>query len=253
MKTIRIEFLNSRKLKLAGCMDMPVNQSVPGEFAIFAHCFTCSKDLKAIPNISLPLTRRGISVLRFDMTGIGESEGAFHDTNFTTQVDDFMAAAKFLKEEYKAPSLLMGHSLGGCVALFAALKLKETKAVVTIASPEEPANLSVKLKNTKQKSIKHGVAETEIGGIKFNFKPQFFVDIESYNLKEAQKHLNLPYLILHSTVDTYSDFSNAVNLFRHANHPKSLISLDNIDHLMLKKEDANYVGELVAVWSKKYI
>ncbi len=253
MKTMKVEFLNHEGLKLSGSIDMPVHPHDDGQYAIFAHCFTCSKDLKAIQNISLPLTRRGISVLRFDMTGIGESEGSFPETNFTTQISDFLSAAEFLEKEYKSPALLMGHSLGGCVALYAASKLPKTKAIVTIASPEEPANLSIKLKRTKQRAIKYGVAEAEIGGVKFNFKPQFFSDIETYNLKAIQKSINLPYLILHSTADTYSDFSNAEILYKHANQPKSLISLDDIDHLMLNKEDAAYVGELIAAWSKKYI
>ena len=253
MKTVKVEFPNDKGLKLAGSIDMPVHKHENAKFAIFAHCFTCSKELKAIQNISLPLTRCGISVLRFDMTGIGDSEGDFPETNFSTQIADFLAAAAFLKREYGAPSLLMGHSLGGCVAIYAASKLPETKAVVTIASPEEPANLSVKLKRTKQRAIKYGVAEAEIGGVKFNFKPQFFSDIETYNLKAVQKSLHVPYLAMHSVADTYSDFENAEILYRHANHPKSLISLDDIDHLMLKKEDAIYVGELIAVWSSKYI
>ncbi|MBE2218743.1 MAG: alpha/beta hydrolase [Ignavibacteria bacterium] len=253
MKTVKVEFLNHDGLKLSGSIDMPVHPHEDGPFATFAHCFTCSKELKAIQNISLPLTRRGISVLRFDMSGIGESEGSFPETNFTTQISDFLSAAEFLEKEYKSPALLMGHSLGGCVALYAASKLPGTKAIVTIASPEEPANLAVKLKRTKQRAIKYGVAEAEIGGVKFNFKPQFFSDIETYNLKAAQKSIHIPYLAMHSVADTYSDFENAEILFEHANQPKSLISLDDIDHLMLDKEDAAYVGELIAVWSKKYI
>ena len=134
----------------------------------------------------------GIATLRFDMTGIGNSEGNFPDTNLTTQIEDFLSAADYLTKHYEAPKLLIGHSLGGNVALFSALKLPHTKAVVTIASSSEPSLLAVKLKNTKARAIANGESETEIGGVKFKFKPQFFEDIESYNLKNALAELKTP-------------------------------------------------------------
>ncbi|HMQ98740.1 MAG TPA: osmotically inducible protein C, partial [Ignavibacteria bacterium] len=121
------------------------------------------------------------------------------------------------------------------------------------ASPEEPSNLAIKLKRTKDRSVKMGVAETEIGGVKFSFKPQFFSDIEKYDAAELQKDIHLPYLVMHSNADTYSDVENGFKLFKRANQPKSFVSLDEIDHLMLRKEDANYVGEVIAAWSGKYL
>ncbi len=252
MKTIDVKFKNSRGQVLAGKVDMPSNEHIKA-YAVFAHCFTCSMELKAIHNINKALNKHGVAVLRFDMTGIGESEGSFPDTNFTTQIADVFSAAGFLKANYESPKLLIGHSLGGSAILYASQKIEGIKALVTIASPEEPANLSVKLKRTKSRCIKSGIAETEIGGVKFNFKPQFFADIESYNLSELQKKIHIPYLVMHSMADTYSDQENGLLLFSRANQPKSFISLDEIDHLMLKKEDADFVGNLIADWAGKYL
>lgn len=252
MKTIDVKFKNSRSNTLSGRIDMPFNEHITA-YAVFAHCFTCSMELKAIANINRALTRHGIAVLRFDMTGIGESEGSFPDTNFTTQIDDVVSAAKFLVQNYKAPQLLIGHSLGGAAILFASKQVSSAKAIVTIASPDEPANLAQKLKRTKDRCIKMGVAETEIGGVKFSFKPQFFKDIEKYSAAELQKDIHLPYLVMHSTADTYSDIDNGLRLFKRANQPKSFVSLDDIDHLMLNKDDAMYVGEIISTWVKKYL
>lgn len=252
MKTTNFKITNKSGLKLSASLDSPAEGKIKA-FAIFAHCFTCSKELKAIANINRALSDFGIAVLRFDMTGIGGSEGNFSDTNFSSQIDDFFSAASFLEDNYKPASLLIGHSLGGSVALFSALRLPDAKAIVTIASPAEPAYLSQKLNKTKHRAEKSGAGATTIGGLKFTFKPQFFADIESYDMKHVQRKLKIPYLIMHSTADTYSDFKNATELFNNACQPKSIISLDDIDHLMLKKEDAGYVGKLIGVWSEKYL
>ncbi len=252
MKTTNLKITNKSGLKLAASLDAPATGKIRS-FAVFAHCFTCSKELKAISNIDKALTDFGIAVLRFDMTGIGGSEGNFSDTNFSTQIDDFFSAASFLEDNYQPASLLIGHSLGGSVALFSALRMQSAKAIVTIASPAEPAYLSLKLSKTKERAVMHGSAVTTIGGVKFTFKPQFFADIESYDMKYVQKKLKIPYLIMHSNADTYSDFKNAAELFKNANQPKSIISLDDIDHLMLIKTDASYAGRLIGVWSEKYL
>jgi alpha-beta hydrolase superfamily lysophospholipase len=252
MKTKELYIINQRGFKLAANLDMP-DDGVVKAYAVYAHCFTCSKELKAIANIDTSLADAGIATLRFDMTGIGESEGDFTETNFTSQLEDFSAVVEYLTQNYKAPSLYIGHSLGGTVALYSAMKHPEVKAVVTIASPCEPSNLARTLANTKQRAIDNGIGETEIGGVKFQFKPQFFEDIEGYNLEADFHKMNKPFLILHSPVDTYTDFENAEILFSRAKHPKGIISLDDIDHLMLKKEDAFYVGRLIAVWAEKYL
>ncbi len=247
MKSKKIWIVNQKGFKLAAYLDLPDNEE-PEKYAVFAHCFTCSKDLKSIANIDESLTNFGIGVLRFDMTGIGESEGDFSDTNFTTQTEDFISAAEYLKLNYQPPALAIGHSMGGCVAIEAALRLPDIKAVVTIGTPAEPSNISVKLKNTKARSIRDGTGTTEIGGVKFQFKPQFWKDIESYHLKGDLPGLNRPILILHSPVDSYTPYENGEELYRIANEPKKFISLDNIDHLMLKKSDAKRVGKIISEW-----
>lgn len=248
----KVHFLNSQNTKLTGYIDFPAEGS-PEHFAVFAHCFTCSKDLKSIGNINRSLAKAGIAVLRFDFTGIGESEGHFPDTNYSGYIGDLISSADFLQKNYKAPSLLIGHSLGGCIVLETANKLPSVKAVAVIGTPAEPSDLSKRLKKTREKAELEGSAETTIGGLKFKFKKQFFDDIERHQLEPYIKNLKKPLLILQSQADTYTPSENAELIFKEAKHPKSFISLDNIDHLMLKKEDALYVGELIAVWARKYL
>ncbi len=252
MRTEKIKFLNRNGQKLTGYLDFPLNKT-PKAYAIFAHCFTCSKDLKAIANINNSLANAGIASLRFDFTGIGESEGNFSDTNYTGYIDDVLSSAEFLNTNYKPPKLLIGHSLGGCIAIESAPKIPSAAAVAIIGTPAEPSNLSEKLKKTKERALSEGTAETEIGGLKFRFKKEFFDDIEKHILKPFIKNLNRPLLILHSPADTYTAIENAGLIFQAAQHPKSFISLDDVDHLMLKKEDALYIGELIAVWVSKYL
>lgn len=252
MNSKKIHFLNKQHIKLSGYIDFP-SDSEPAHYAVFAHCFTCSKDLKSIGNIDRSLTKAGIASLRFDFTGIGESEGYFPDTNYSNYIEDILASADFLEENYKAPSLLIGHSLGGCAAIESANKIPSVKALVTIGTPAEPSSLSVKLRKIKEKAILEGIAETEIGGLKFKFKKQFFDDIEKHKLEPFIRNLGKPLLIMQSTADTYTPVENAALIFQAAKYPKSFISLDDIDHLMLKKEDAYYAGELIAVWAKKYL
>lgn len=252
MKTTEFFITNKKGLKLAANLDQPDDGKIK-TYAIYSHCFTCSKDLKSIANINNALAGLGIATLRFDMTGIGESEGNFIDTNFTTQIEDILSAADYLSKNYKPPKLLVGHSLGGSAAIFSALKLKYIKAVATIAAPAEPSHLSLKLKNTKARAIRDGISEAEIGGVKLKFRPEFFNDIESYTLADKLPNLNKPYLILHSPADKYTEIENAGILFQNAKQPKSYISLDNMDHLMLKKDDALYVGRLIGVWAGRYL
>jgi len=224
-----------------------------GAYALFFHCFTCSKELKAIANINSGLAAFGIATVRFDMTGIGSSEGDFSDTNFTTQLEDAESVIEFMKEHFGFPELFIGHSLGGAEALFTAVKYNEVKAVVTIAAPSEPHKLAQKLKRTRERSIIDGSAKTEIGGVKFEFKPQFFDDLEKYHMKSLLQHFRKPLMVMHSPADTYSDISNASEIMRNASHPKSFVSLDDIDHLMLDKKDAEWVGRMIGEWAQKYL
>lgn len=252
MNTKFLSIENRQGTRLAAKLDLPGDGNVK-HYAVYAHCFTCSMELKAIPNITSSLTEYGIATLRFDMTGIGESEGNFSDTNFTTQLDDFASVVDYMTENHHFPEIFIGHSLGGSVALFSAFNYPLVKAVVTIASPSEPASLAEKLKNTRNRAEIEGIGITEIGGVKFEFKQQFFEDISKYRLEEKLPELKKPFLVLHSPVDTYSDYSNAEQLYNAASQPKSLISLYDIDHLMLNKDDAEYVGRLIGTWSEKYI
>jgi alpha-beta hydrolase superfamily lysophospholipase len=251
LKPQKLQFNNKRGIKLAAILDSPDNP--PSSFAILCHCFTCSKDLKAYRNIDLSMTASGIAVFRFDFTGIGESGGDFSDTNFTTMIEDVLSAGEFLAGNFKAPKLTIGHSLGGCAALAAGKKLSSVNAVVTIGTPAEPSNMSIKLSKTKVRAISAGIGEAVIGGKRFKFKKQFFEDIESYKLQPVIASLHKPLLIMHSPKDNYTSVENAARIFQAAKHPKSYISLDDMDHLMLKKSDACYVGSLIAAWLKRYI
>lgn len=223
------------------------------KYALFLHCFTCSKELKAIANINSALTEFGYGIVRFDMTGIGSSEGDFKETNFTTQLEDTECVIDYMKEHYSMPELFIGHSLGGAVALFSAVMHGQVKAVVTIASPSEPHKLAQKLRKTRERSLADGIAKTDIGGVTYEFRPQFFDDLEKYHMKSLLQHLTKPLMVMHSPADTYSDISNATEIFRNARHPKSFVSLDDIDHLILDKDSALWVGKMVGTWAAKYL
>jgi alpha-beta hydrolase superfamily lysophospholipase len=252
MKSKKVSFPNKYGIKLCGYIDYP-GEHAPEHFALFSHCFTCSKNLKSIANLNSALSRAGIASLRFDFTGIGESGGNFTDTNYSLYIDDLISASEFLAANYKPPSLVIGHSLGGCAAIESVCKIPSIRAVVTIGTPAEPSKLSEKLKTTKEKAEAHGFAEKTIGGKKYKFSKQFFDDIEQHKLEPYIRNLKKPLLILQSPVDSYTPFENAGLIYKAAGEPKSIISLDGFDHLLLKKEDAVYAGELIAVWSKKYL
>jgi putative redox protein len=243
---------NKYGLNLAACVDFPDNKT-PQNYAIFSHCFTCTKELKAIININTSLTDEGISVLRFDYSGIGESEGKFEETNYSMYIEDLISVYDFAKKEFGSIELLIGHSLGGCVTLETAGRINSAKAVVTIGTSAEPSALAIKLKKTKEKAISQGTAISNIGGVNFIFKSQFFEDLNKHTLKPFISNLNKPLLILHSPIDTYSSIENASIIFQTARHPKSFISLDNTDHLLLKKKDALYTGKLIASWAERYL
>lgn len=223
------------------------------QYALFAHCFTCNSDLGVVRHISRALTLEGIAVLRFDFTGLGRSEGAFSDSNFSSNVSDLIAVYNYMKKELEAPELLIGHSLGGSAVLLAASQLPNVKALVTIGSPSNPQHVS-NLFNTELPEIKKsGEAEVHIGGRPFKIKKQFLDDLEKVNLLEEVALLKKPYLILHSPQDRIVNISNAAELYQSAFHPKSFISLDGADHLLSNKEDALYTASMIGTWSKRYI
>lgn len=252
MASKKVTFENNLGYSLAAKLELPVNQR-PHTFAVFAHCFTCNKNLTAVRNISRALNQEGIAVLRFDFTGLGESEGDFADTNFTSNVQDLVAAAKFLSENFEAPQMLIGHSLGGAAVIAAAAELPEVTAVATIGAPADPGHVSHLLQHGIEEIEKQGAAEVTIGGRPFRVKKQFLEDIREQSLHEKMKRFGKALLILHSPQDLTVEVANAARLYAAARHPKSFISLDGADHLLSKKEDSHYAGDVIACWVKRYI
>ncbi len=238
-------------MELSAKLELPVRS--PHNYAIFAHCFTCTKNLNAIRNIVHALTEAGFGVLSFDFTGLGESEGDFADTNFSSNVEDIVAAADYLKQNYQAPTLLIGHSLGGAAVIFAASKIGSVRSVATIGAPAEPSHVQHLIRSDISTIAKEGKAEVNIGGRNFTIKRQFIEDMEKHQLAEVLKAMRKSILILHSPQDSTVGISNAAAIFAAAHHPKSFVSLDGADHLLLKKEDSLYVGRVISSWAARYL
>ncbi|MGH8702448.1 MAG: bifunctional alpha/beta hydrolase/OsmC family protein [Burkholderiales bacterium] len=246
-----VRFPGSLGTALAARLDVPPVK--PAAFALFAHCFTCSKDTLAASRISAALTARGIAVLRFDFTGLGGSEGDFANTNFSSNLADLVAAASWLREHHEAPRLLIGHSLGGAAVLAAAREIPEATAVATIGAPSEPAHVRHLLAPALPQIESAGEAEIELAGRKFRIKKQFLEDIAGHRSREAIGSLGKALLIFHSPRDTTVSIDNAAQIFMAAKHPKSFVSLDDADHLLTRKEDAAYVAAVLAAWASRYI
>lgn len=251
-KTIKLQFPNVQGEILTARMDFPIDQH-PRAFAIFAHCFTCNKNLAAARNISRFITNHGFAVLRFDFTGLGESEGDFAETNFSSNVEDLIHAADFLAKEYEAPKLIVGHSLGGAAAILAAHQIDSIEAVATIGAPAEPVHVKRQFKPHIDKIENKGIAEVFIAGRAFSIKDQFLKDLDSTNLARVIKKLKKAILIMHSPQDTVVGVDNAAKIYSNAFHPKSFISLDGADHLLTEKADAHYVGEMIGSWAQRYV
>ncbi len=252
MGSRRVEFMGGNGHVLAGILDLP-NEGLPRAWGIFAHCFTCGKDLKPVVNIDRALNEQGMAVLRFDFTGLGESGGRFVETNFSTNVDDLVAASEFLATRYEAPKFLIGHSLGGAVAIKAAGRIPGCRAVVTIAATSDPAGLMGLFKGKEEEMAKSGEASVMVAGRPFTFKKQFLDDIAEAKLSDAIENLGRPILILHSPLDDTVDIENAARIFQSARHPKSFISLDGADHLLLKESDSRFAGAMIGTWVSRYI
>ncbi|MBT8196882.1 MAG: alpha/beta fold hydrolase [Acidimicrobiia bacterium] len=252
MRYDTVTFTNSRGLELAGRIDHAFAPD-PIAYAVYAHCFTCSKNLKAIGRITDTLARHGISTLRFDFTGLGESAGDFSDTNFTTNVDDLVSAASFLAENHGVPEVLIGHSLGGAVALAAAGSIESIRAVATIAAPSSPAHLKKHLVHDLGEIETEGEAEVVLAGRPFTIKQQLVDDVETIDLAGAISSLRRPLLVLHSPIDNTVGVENAAAILDAAKHPKSFVSLDDTDHLVSDDNDARYVAEVIATWADRYV
>ena len=252
MSTQKVEFQNTDGESLVGRLELPADRH-PHSFTLFAHCFTCNKNLQAVRNISKALTDKGFGVLRFDFTGLGESEGDFSDTNFSGNVEDLVAAAQFLKDHHQAPELLIGHSLGGAAVIFAASQLPSVKALATIGAPSHPTHVKHLFQSSLTEIEQSGRAEVRLAGRPFTIKKQFVEDLERQSLGETAKSLRKPLLILHSPQDDTVGIKNAEEIYKAAHHPKSFVSLDGADHLLTDKADSLYAGEVIGSWAFRYL
>lgn len=252
MKSSKLTFTNKEGKSLSARLDLPANQD-PHNFAIFAHCFTCSKDFSAVRNVSRALASEGFGVLRFDFMGLGGSDGDFADTNFSSNVTDLISASEFLAQEYKAPSLIVGHSLGGAAAIFAGGQIDSVLAVATIGAPSNPKHVQKQLGSKLDVIKQEGQANVTLAGRDFTFKKQFIDDLESSSCVTAARHLHKALLILHSPQDATVSIKNAEEIYHAAHHPKSFVTLDGSEHLLIDKKNASYVGKIVAGWAARYI
>lgn len=251
MPSNEITFKGHSGAMLSATLDMPAKDVLAT--AVFAHYFTGNKDLPAAKRISQRLAANGIAVLRFDFTGLGQSEGDFADTHFTSNVADLQLAAAYLDEHFEAPSLLVGHSLGGAAVLRAASLIDSVKAVATIGAPVEPKHVvhlfDAALDEIKQK----GAAEVSLAGRAFTIRQSFVDDVSNINLTSAIGNLDCALLILHSPIDAVVGIENAAAIFTAAKHPKSFVTLDQADHLVRRSEDAEYSAGVIAAWAKRYL
>lgn len=237
--------------ELAARLDMP--EGKPRACALFAHCFTCSKDIAAARAIAQTLAGLGIAVLRFDFTGLGHSGGEFANTNFSSNVMDLVAAADFMRNEIEAPQILIGHSLGGAAIIAAARQVPESTAVVTIGAPADPAHVLRPMHASLETIEKEGSARVELAGRPFTITRQFVEDISRSNTSDALAHLGKALLVLHAPTDEIVGINNASDIFATAKHPKSFVSLDGADHLLSRRADAEYAAEVIAAWVARYV
>jgi putative redox protein len=252
--------IDSRKVVFEGAHGQPLDARLdtptgvqPVAYALLAHCFSCSKELIALSRISQHLAHIGIAVLRFDFTGLGHSEGEFANTNFSSNVGDLVAAASFLAEEYQAPSILIGHSFGGTAVLKAAGELDEIRAVCTIGAPFDPEHVLNLILDDIDEIEESGTARVELAGREFTMQRQFLADVRAASLADDIKALDAALLIMHSPQDDTVGVDNARLIFEAARHSKSFVSLDGADHLLSDPSDAQYVAEVLAAWSTRYV
>ncbi|CAN5885425.1 bifunctional alpha/beta hydrolase/OsmC family protein [soil metagenome] len=250
--TKQVSFEGAQGDRLAGRLELPAD-GAPIAYALFAHCFTCGKNIRAAGNISRAMVQAGIGVLRFDFTGLGESEGDFADTHFSSNVADLVAAARFLKEKYEAPKILVGHSLGGAAVLMAAHELESVDAVATIGAPCRPDHVRHLLATAEDEIRERGEAEVVLAGRPFTIRKEFLDDLEEHHMQEVIAGLGRALLVMHAPMDQIVGIENAAEIFQHARHPKSFISLDTADHLLMREEDSRYAGAVVAAWAARYV
>ena len=247
----RVTFPGGRGAELAARLDLPAGP--PRAFALFAHCFTCSKDIAAASRIASALTDLGFGVLRFDFTGLGMSDGEFENTNFTSNTDDLVAAADWLRAEHRAPQLLVGHSLGGSAVLAVAADIAEVRAVATIGAPASPDHVTDVFRSSLDEIAVTGVAQVELAGRPFTIRQQFVDDLRDHVVTDRVRTMKRALLVLHSPVDNTVSVDHAAEIFQAARHPKSFVSLDGADHLLTDRADARFAADMIGAFAARYI
>ncbi|MGB5082246.1 MAG: alpha/beta fold hydrolase, partial [Burkholderiales bacterium] len=250
MSSRKISFAGANGAELAARLDLPLGEA--RAYAIFAHCFTCSKDTRAATYLSGALAEQGIATLRFDFTGLGGSGGDFANTNFSSNVGDLVAAADYLRANHGAPEILIGHSLGGAAVLAAAPKIADARAVATINAPFDPAHVLQMMAAARPEIDSAGEAEVTLGGRPFRIRKQFIEDIGQHRVAEGLGRMKKALLVMHAPLDASVDIGNASQIFLAAKHPKSFVSLDGADHLLSRRDDAMYAGSVLAAWAARY-
>jgi len=247
-----IEFRNAEGQRLAARLELPADEA-PEAWALFAHCFTCGKDIKAAYHIAKALAARGIAVLRFDFTGLGESEGDFAATTFSSNVEDLVAAADHMAQHFRGPALLIGHSLGGAAVIQAARRIDAVRAVAVIGAPSDPRHLARTLGPAGERIRERGEAEVQLAGRTVRLQRRFLEDLDTQRMDAALKALDRALLVLHAPRDEVVGVDHAARIFQTARHPKSFVSLDDADHLLSRPADARYAGAVIAAWAERYL
>lgn len=246
----KVEFVGSAGDALAARLELPTGE--PRGYAVFAHCFTCSKDSRAASRIARALTGGGIAVLRFDFTGLGDSDGDFSNTTFSSNVDDLVAAADYLAREFEAPTILIGHSLGGAAVLAAAERVPSARAVVTIGAPSDPSHVTALFDSAVDSIVEEGEADVQLAGRTFRIRRQLLDDLAAQPQRERIAHLDRALLVLHSPLDEIVGVDNAREIFEAARHPKSFVALDGANHLLTDPTDSTFAASMIAAWSSRY-
>ncbi|MFK7791762.1 MAG: alpha/beta fold hydrolase [Devosiaceae bacterium] len=251
INTSRVTFKGASGADLAARFDRPAGK--PRAFALFAHCFTCSKDVFAAKRIASELAAHGIATLRFDFTGLGNSQGDFASTNFSSNVADLLSAVDWMREQGEAPAILIGHSLGGAAVLSAAPDIPEVKAVATIGAPADTAHVVHNFDADIEAIERDGKAQVSLAGRTFTIEKQFLDDVASQNITARIASMKKALMVFHSPIDATVGIENAATIYNAAKHPKSFVTLDGADHLLTKHTDAAYVAQMIASWSERYV
>lgn len=252
MRNKKLKIKNSKGYSLNARLEFPANEK-PSYYAIFAHCFTCSSSLNAVRNISKTLTANGFGVVRFDFTGLGRSEGSFAESHIGANISDLHDVHNYMTEHYQAPNLLVGHSLGGAAAIIAGSTIDDIKAIATVGTPSSVKHTTRLFSHSPEEIDAKGEINVNIGGRPFVINKEFVENFSNTNLLDTVEKLRKPLLVLHGPFDRVVGIENAQEIFVHAKHPKSFVSLDKADHLLTQQEDSRYAGQVIGSWAKRYL